>query len=401
MFGMGHGRNHPDTSRRAGLNAVCGLAEKLRRLRLPDQVIDASLEVALALTGTRRAAVVLRDPESKTLRIAKYRDEANAGGGDFQISLTVVQETISGNESLLVRNALLDDRFKNGDSIIAGGIQSILCVPLGDERQAFGAIYADTTSNTGALNEEQLFLLSAIAHQAGVALERAWLVADLQKLFVGAMHSMVRSLEARDAYTRGHTGRVMLLALQLADSVGIDPEEREALELGGLMHDIGKIGIRDSILSKPGRLTSEEFELVKSHPAIGAEILGGMPNLERLVSLVAVIEAVRGHHERFDGHGYPDGLAGTQIPCSARFLAIADVWDALTTTRSYREAMSTVDAWNIMESGSGTQFDPDMLAVFKELVVSGAVKDLSGIPTSFGLENTAPEFQGQERITPK
>ncbi len=377
----------------ASLNAVCGLAEKLRRLRSTDQVLAASLEAALLLTRTNRAAVVLRERGGGRPRIARSQARPQTGAEqddpDFQISLTVVEDVLKNNESLLIRDAMADERFKNGLSIMVGGIRSILCVPLGDENKAFGALYADTTTQARILTEDQLFLLSAIAHQTGVALERAWLVADLQKLFVGAMQAMVRSLEAKDTYTRGHTSRVMLLALQLADRAGIEQGDRDALELGGLMHDIGKIGVRDNILTKPGRLTDAEYEVIKRHPGIGAEILGGMPKLGRIVSLPAVIEAVRGHHERLDGTGYPDALSGSAIPRSARILAIADVWDALTTTRSYRQAMDPAEAWAIMENGKGSHFDPQLLAVFKELVESNQTEDLSGVPTSFGLEYTA------------
>ncbi len=371
------------------LNAVCGLAEKLRRLRSSDEISDASLEVALMLTRTNRAAVVLREPGGGMPRIARFRTDNGQSEDEFQISLTVVKDVLKNNESLLIRDTMSDDRFKNGASIMISGIRSILCVPLGNERRAFGVLYADTTVQSRVLTEDHLYLLSAIGHQTGVALERAWLVTDLQKLFVGAMHAMVRSLEARDAYTSGHTNRVMLLALQLADRAGIAKADRDALEIGGLMHDIGKIGVRDDILGKPGRLTSEEYEVIKSHPVIGAEILGGMPKLGRLVSLTAVIEGVRGHHERLDGQGYPDALAGDAVPRSARILAIADVWDALNTTRSYRKAMAREEAWAIMESGRGTQFDSQLLTVFKELVDSNLTEDLTTVSTSFGLEQAA------------
>ncbi len=373
----------------ASLDAVCGLSEKLRRLRSTDEVLSATLEAALLLTRTNRAAVVLRERGGGRPRIAKFQTESGLSVGEFQVSLTVVEDVLKNNESLLIRDAMADERFKDGLSIMLSGIRSILCVPLGDERKAFGVLYADTTVAARVLTEDQLDLLSAIAHQTGVALERAWLVSDLQKLFIGAMHAMVRSLEAKDAYTRGHTGRVMLLALQLADRAGIDQADRDALELGGLMHDIGKIGVRDDILTKPGRLTPEEYDVIKNHPGIGAEILGGMPKLGRIVSLSAVIEAVRGHHERLDGKGYPDALTGDAVPRSARILAIADVWDALTTTRSYRKAMSRDEAWQIMENGRGSQFDPQLLTVFKGLVDANLTEDLSAVPTNFGLEHAA------------
>ena len=165
----------------------------------------------------------------------------------------------------------------------------------------------------------------------------------------------------------------------------VSEDERDALEIGGLMHDIGKIGIRDAILSKPGKLTDEEYASIKTHPALGASILGSMPNLSRLAPLDGIIRAVRSHHERPDGAGYPDGLSGLEISRTARILAIADVWDALTTDRSYRRGMSRDEAWTVMQNGSGNQFDADFLAAFRKLVYSGATECLETVSTRFGL----------------
>ena len=373
-----------------GLNAVCGLAETLRRESAPPRILDAALDAALTLTAADRAAAVIRDGAAGPLVVERIRRRGTEADphADFPISLSVVGDVVSRNEALLITDALADARFKPGSSVILGGIQDILCAPMGDALQAFGALYVDTLNRARprAAGVDDLLLLSALAHQAGVAFERAKLVDDLQRLFAGAMHSIVRTMEARDAYTRGHAGRVMRLALLLADDMGIVGSERDALELGGLMHDVGKVGVLDSILAKPGKLTPEEYAVIHRHPEIGAAILGGMPNLDRLVSLSSVIQAVRHHHERLDGRGYPDGIGGDRVPRSARILAIADVWDALTSDRPYRAGLDPAAAWNIMEEGAGSQFDAEMLRRFRVLIDGGADDDSRVVPTRFGLE---------------
>ena len=374
-----------ETTAQKGLNAVCALSETFRGRVSQVEIAAATIKKALEVTGMERAAVVLKKNAAGEMEVVHSESTIDESAGGFQVSGSIAGEAIAKNESLLVFDAMTDDRFNAGHSIISGGIRSVYCVPIGDEASVFGVLYVDTISGVRRDGPEWLSILSTLGHQAGVAFERAWLVDDLQALFTGAMRSMIRSLEARDEYTSGHAKRVTLLALQLADSLSVSRDERDALELGGLMHDIGKIGIRDVVLSKPGKLTEEEFEFIKEHPVIGTEILGRMPNLSRLVPLKDVVSVVRSHHERPDGKGYPDGLSGSNISRAAKILSIADVWDALTTDRPYRPGMSRDKAWTIMDDGSGNQFDADFLACFRELVYSGAVERLETVETRFGL----------------
>jgi putative nucleotidyltransferase with HDIG domain len=155
------------------------------------------------------------------------------------------------------------------------------------------------------------------------------------------------------------------LACTLAKAFGCSDEEREILNVSGLLHDIGKIGIRDAILLKPGRLDAEEYRIIQQHPVIGCEIMGqlGLWTREKQI--------VRHHHERFDGKGYPDRLAAQQIPLLARILSVADVYDAIASDRAYRERMPESKILEIMYGGAGTQFDPDIIKVFRELYESG------------------------------
>jgi putative nucleotidyltransferase with HDIG domain len=179
--------------------------------------------------------------------------------------------------------------------------------------------------------------------------------------FLSAVSSLARTVEERDSYTAGHSLRVRDYALHLAEAVGLDRRRTERLRLAAALHDIGKVAIPDHILNKPDKLTEEEFDLVRQHPVTGERIL------TPIVRNREVLAAIRGHHERLDGSGYPDGLKGDQIPLLARLIAIPDCFDAITTSRAYRGAMDVDTALEILRAGAGTHFDPMLVGAFLPL----------------------------------
>ncbi len=175
--------------------------------------------------------------------------------------------------------------------------------------------------------------------------------------------ALARAIEAKDTYTQGHTERVSQFAVILAHKMNLPEDEQNALYKGGILHDIGKIAIPDAILNKPGRLTPEEFTTIRTHPDRGEKIC------KPLNSMKAALSIIRYHHEKLDGSGYPDGLKGSQVPVVARVMAIVDVYDALTTNRSYRTALTPDVALSIMEEESRKGWwDPDILDEFRGLV---------------------------------
>lgn len=177
------------------------------------------------------------------------------------------------------------------------------------------------------------------------------------------IYALARAIEAKDKYTQGHTERVSGYASRLGEQLKLSSKEVEALYSGGILHDIGKIGVPDAILNKPGKLTEEEFAVIKKHPLVGAEIC------QPLKSLRQVIPIIRHHHEKMDGSGYPDGLAGEEIPLLARIMAIVDVYDALTSERSYRRALSIDEALGILFAEADNGFwDKELLVEFSEMV---------------------------------
>jgi putative two-component system response regulator len=181
-----------------------------------------------------------------------------------------------------------------------------------------------------------------------------------RRTFLSAIDSLVRTVEARDLYTSGHSQRVRHYALLLADRLGLNRQLRGHLSLSAKLHDIGKLGVPEDVLHKPSRLSPEEWQVVREHPVIGERIL------KPIIRHPAILAAIRGHHERLDGKGYPDGLKGDDLPFLARIIAIADTFDALTSKRPYRDALPVSDALEELRAGIGTQFEPDLVRVFLE-----------------------------------
>lgn len=193
-----------------------------------------------------------------------------------------------------------------------------------------------------------------------------------QNLMLASITSLVSALEARDSYTRGHSDSVAAIVSGMAALTGANKEEIERITIGGKLHDIGKIGVRDSVLLKPGALTDEEFAQIKQHPLIGARILESIPSLSDIVSVVLY------HHERLDGKGYPKGLKSKNIPQSARMTAVADTYNALTSDRPYRKGMKQEKALQIIDEAKGTHLCPDCVVLFlKWISTSNDISDKS------------------------
>lgn len=184
----------------------------------------------------------------------------------------------------------------------------------------------------------------------------------LRHTFFSAITSLVRTLEARDSYTSGHSLRVRKYAMHLAHEIGLDHASKKRLSLAAKLHDIGKIGLAEGILNKPAKLSNTEFDLVKEHPVIGERIL------KPIIRNRVVLSAIRSHHERFDGRGYPDGLSGEAIPFLGRMITVADCYDALTSSRAYRHALSQEDALDILRDGMASQFDPHLVPPFIRMI---------------------------------
>lgn len=237
----------------------------------------------------------------------------------------------------------------------------LLVLPLESERYSIGALILDFTVLGKEDVEERIRQARQLADQLGIALSHARLVADLERLSLGTVEALARTVDAKSKWTAGHSERVSELAVKIAAAMNWNDERLEILSRGGLLHDIGKIGVPIALLDKSETLTDEEYEAIKMHPAIGGKILEPIQVYKDIMPLVTQ------HHERFDGTGYPLGLAGEAIDIGARILCVADVYDALISQRPYREGWVKNTVIMFMRENRGGIFDPEIIDVFLSL----------------------------------
>jgi len=271
---------------------------------------------------------------------------------------------------LVVGSAANDPRFIDINN--HHDVTSCMCVPLRMKDGVIGILRMNGIKTRVSFTMDDLMLTSIFAAEIGGAIERSKTYATLEekmaeltdlnvqlkKLFLNTVKALSSAIDAKDPYTMGHSSQVQKHAIAIADELGFSLEEKNLIGIVGLLHDIGKIGIKDGILSKPGALEREEWEMIKEHPDIGAKIV------KHIDMFTDVAEIILHHHERYDGRGYPHGLKGEQIPFKSRILSVADSFDAMVSKRPYRDSMPRKKAIMEVKAGSGTQFDPVVVDAF-------------------------------------
>ena len=230
----------------------------------------------------------------------------------------------------------------------AGKLVAVSGYPVATDGEHYGSLVLFRLES-GQFHSGEAMLVLAVMRRSGVVIRNARLYQELNELFLNTIKTLVRLIEGKDEYTRGHSERVSMFSLMLAEILGLPVEEREALRLSSLLHDIGKIKVPEEVLKKPGSLTEEEFAVIKQHPGFGAEMLSPISQFGHC------LPDIRHHHERIDGKGYPDGLKADEIPLRARIIAVADTFDALTSDRCYRPRFGPDQAFKIVQQAAGTQ----------------------------------------------
>lgn len=242
-------------------------------------------------------------------------------------------------------------------------VRELVCVPIKDGEQSIAWLLA-INHNGKTFDDQKEFssveqrLLSSVGTILGIHSCNFDLYRKQSELVSSLVRSMTSALDAKDRYTSGHSDRVAKMSVAIAEHLGLDQETIDTIQLGGLLHDIGKIGVDDTILNKPGKLTEEEFEHIKQHPQFGCDILGGIRQLDKILPIVLH------HHENWDGTGYPHGLAETEIPLTARVLAVADAYDAMSSNRPYRDGLPDEKIDGILLEGAGSQWDATVVDAF-------------------------------------
>ncbi len=253
---------------------------------------------------------------------------------------------------------IINDISLDGWTAPSGGkTGSMMCAPLKIKDKVIGAINIATEDNT-EFSSSDLKLFTTLSHNVGIFVENVKLYKDMKEIFISTVYTLAETIEMRDDYTGNHTKRVMEYSYAIGEVLGMDKDSLEALRLSAILHDIGKIGVRDDVLLKPGKLTDEEFGLMKKHPVFGEDILKKIKGLEH------IIPGVKHHHERHDGRGYPDGLKEDEIELNAKIISVADTFDAMTTDRPYRKGLDSKTAIDELIRCSGTQFDGKIVDAF-------------------------------------
>jgi putative nucleotidyltransferase with HDIG domain len=315
-------------------------------------------------------AVVQRLDPDGTLRVVSAAGPLAAEVGSMLATEQPVERGVNGRVARSGRPAMVNDTGRDPDYLGFEGTAdpgSELSLPIVVAETNWGVLNLEQ-SERGAFDEEDLLLAHVVAGQIGAAIHRCQLVGELEDAFLTTIGVISDAVEMQDAYTANHANEVAELAVAVGMRMGIEGVELDRLRYGALLHDVGKIGIPAEILRKPGPLTPEERLRMDEHTAIGARML------ERIPFLAPVAPLVRSAHERHDGGGYPDGLAGEEIPRGAMVIATCDAFHAMTSDRSYRKAMSVADAEAELRAHAGTQFEP---AVVKALLAELAEDDLT------------------------
>jgi diguanylate cyclase (GGDEF)-like protein len=345
-------------------NALLEAGRELATAESPDEVLRRTVEVTARVLNVPRASLWIQEEAEPHDLVARasfgYAPEVDPAAGR-RFSAAVAHEWLERPDPFV-----LEPSDAAGiDGVPPERVNRFVVAPLRLEGGRVGAVVA--TVEDREIGDRQLRLVAGLAHQAKLAIEGAEHYDGLERTFVSTVATLANALEANDEYTSSHARWISDMALLVGREVGLDRDGLKRLELGALLHDIGKIGIPSEILRKPGPLTDEEFEIVRAHPELGERILAPIDRLHD------VLPVVRSCHERWDGGGYPDGKAGSEIPVESRIVLVCDAFHAMVTDRPYRRRLPHDEAVRRLQEAAGTQFDPAVVDAFVRLFAAGEV----------------------------
>ncbi|MFC1806953.1 HD domain-containing phosphohydrolase [Candidatus Omnitrophota bacterium] len=346
----------------ARFQTITKYGEKLLRVNDLDKVCNLALEAAMKESKADRGSLMLIDKDG-FLRIKC----------SFGIKKSIVQSTkqrvgrgIAGRVVKSGEPILINEGQKLPASLrkdLRGhGLKSAICVPVVVDDKVAGVINVVKFTGNPFFNQHDAELLLVLGYETGAAISNCRLVNEVHELYLGSIISLAAAIDTRDHYTHGHSSKVAKLATEVAKRLNMGADDLERIYFASMLHDIGKIGIPDKILLKPGKLTEKEFNVVKKHPAYGVKILKHIPRLKSIVPIIYH------EHERYDGKGYAKGLKGKDIPVESRIIAICDAYEAMTSDRPYRKALAKKIAVAELKKCSGSQFDPNVVKAFLKVV---------------------------------
>jgi putative nucleotidyltransferase with HDIG domain len=319
-----------------------------------DQIFQKIVDMAMQVVDGESSALLLYDEGEKLFHPQVIKSDDIQGYLDKKLPFLTALffEVVEKQEAVIARSN------ETGEFL-----PTIICAPLMIRGQVFGVLTVKKDGRGPGVTQNDLQHIQSLTKRASLNLENKVLYESLYGNLIETFKSLVSSIQLRDHYTEEHSQRVMNLSLDVAEAMGCDEADRESLRIAAMLHDIGKIAIPDSVLLKPDRLTDNEYTIIKNHPTIGETILQAIVIFENERNIILH------HHERWDGRGYPEGLAGENIPFLARILCVVDSYDAMTNTRPYREAMRVEDAIVELLKNRNTQFDEKVVDCLVKLLL--------------------------------
>lgn len=327
-----------------------------------DDVKDISnliVEYTTDMLDTKIGSLMLINKNTNTLEIIAAR-----GLSEEVIKVTQIHigEGIAGlvareGKTIYCEDIENDVRFMR-NSKVKYSSKSFVAVPLKIKNKVIGVLNINSKRKGKQFSQMDIKLLDILANQAAVAIENIQLYKDMKGMYVGTIMTLAKAIDAKDPYTKGHSERVMKFAVEIAKEMKLPEKLVSNIEFAALIHDIGKIGVKDNVLDKPSRLSDSEYDIIKKHPVIGEQIIAPIEFLTNIAPLILY------HHEHYDGSGYLEGLKGEEIPIGARILIVADAFEAMISERPYSKSMTTEEAIDELKDKSGSQFDPEVVKAF-------------------------------------
>jgi len=349
------------------LSLVYRISSSMQVTQRPQDYVQNVCNELTEVMGVKAAVAIIYDSGSD------HGEDKVLTAGDC--GLSDAQLTLLASKYLVPRfgeddRGVVDNGFSHEEADWpAGAVGRLVSVPLVADGPASGVLIGIDKIDD-EFNSIDLKLLRSIGNQSAVFLANSRLYGDLEDLLMGVLHALTATIDAKDPYTSGHSRRVALISRRLAEKCKFDPQRVQRIYLAGLLHDIGKIGVPEATLCKKGRLTDEEYDQMKSHPMVGAKILGGIKQLDD------VIPCLLCHHERLDGKGYPRQLKGEEIPIDGLIVGLADSFDAMTSDRTYRKALPLATVRNEISVNSGMQFAPTLVDEFLSWDLEALLQEL-------------------------
>jgi putative nucleotidyltransferase with HDIG domain len=350
--------------------ALLELSQALTKAGDTQDVLDEAIRAIPSMTLGGEVTAWIQDPASGDFTLVRH------GGFDSALDQRLQQHVVPAHVASAFLQSV-DAPFVMTKELAATvpeehrlvePIRDVLVAPIRWEPDGLGAFVILAPNEDATFDELDLGLARGIADITSLALGNARRFDELERAYVSTVEALANALEAQDAFTEAHCRALAKLAVTVGTEMGLEGERLKHLELGAVFHDIGKIGVPSEIIRKPGPLTTGERRLMERHTVIGAQILEPVPFLQ------PVIPIVRSSHERWDGHGYPEGVAGEAIPLESRIVFVCDAFHAMTTDRPYRAALPRQEALRRLRLGSGTQFDPRVVDVFIQLHERGRIR---------------------------